>query len=145
MGFWRRLRNTVSSKAVDRDIAEEIDFHRAMAAREPNRSVGNITYWREETRSMNLWSWLETVMQDLRYGARELGRNKGFTWTALLSLALGMTAATAMYSVIYGVVLEPFPYKDVDNLVSIAIRNPEQRGWRTSYSVDEYAELARRT
>ncbi|MGH9659211.1 MAG: ABC transporter permease, partial [Bryobacteraceae bacterium] len=45
---------------------------------------------------------------------------------------------------IYGVVLEPFPYKDVDNLVSIAIRNPEQRGWRTSYSVDEYAELARR-
>jgi hypothetical protein len=47
-------------------------------------------------------------------------------------------AATAMYSVIYGVVSAPFPYKDVDNLVSIAIRNPEQRGWRTSYTVDEF-------
>ena len=92
---------------------------------------------------MKLRVWIETVLQDLRYGARELARNKGFTATAVLSLALGIMAATAMYSVIYGVVLEPFPYKDVDNLVSIAIRNPEQRGWRSSYSVDEYVELAR--
>jgi predicted permease len=87
---------------------------------------------------------LETVLQDLRYGVRELATHKGFTATAVLSLMLGIMAATAMYSVIYGVVLEPFPYKDIDNLVSIAIRNPEQRGWRTSYSVDEYVELARR-
>lgn len=50
-----------------------------------------------------------------------------------------------MYSVIYGVVIAPFPHKDADNLVSIAIRNPEQRGWRTSYTVDEFVEIARRT
>jgi len=92
---------------------------------------------------MKLRLWIETILQDLRFGARELASHKGFTATAVLSLALGIMAATAMYSVIYGVVLEPFPYKDVDNLVSIAIRNPEQRGYRTSYSVDEYAELAR--
>lgn len=94
---------------------------------------------------MSVWTWQETVIQDLRYGIRELARNKGFTATAVLSLAMGITASTAMYSVIYGVILEPFPYKDVDNLVSIAIRNPEQRGWRSSYSVDEYAELVRRS
>ena len=94
---------------------------------------------------MSVWTWQETVIQDLRYGMRELGRNKGFTATAVLSLAMGIMASTAMYSVIYGVILEPFPYKDVDNLVSIAIRNPEQRGWRSSYSVDEYAELVRRS
>ena len=94
---------------------------------------------------MSVWTWQETVIQDLRYGIRELGRNKGFTATAVLSLAMGIMASTAMYSVIYGVILEPFPYKDVDNLVSIAIRNPEQRGWRSSYSVDEYAELVRRS
>lgn len=93
---------------------------------------------------MRLRMWIETVLQDLRFGVRELATHKGFTATAVLSLALGIMAATAMYSVIYGVVLEPFPYKDVDNLVSIAIRNPEQRGFRTSYSVDEYVELARR-
>src|SRR6187551_3627099 len=87
---------------------------------------------------------LASVVQDLRYGTRELAKSKGFTATAILSLALGIMAATAMYSVIYGVVIDPFPYKDVDNLVSIAIRNPEQRGWRSTYSVDEYAELAAR-
>ncbi|MBI3207278.1 MAG: ABC transporter permease [Candidatus Solibacter usitatus] len=87
---------------------------------------------------------LRAVTQDARFGMRELLRNKGFTATALLSLSLGIMAATAMYSVIYGVVIEPFPYKDVDNLVTIAIRNPEQRGWRGNYNTDEYAELARR-
>jgi putative ABC transport system permease protein len=86
-----------------------------------------------------------SILQDLRYGARELRKNPTFTITAGLSLAFGIMAATAMYSVIYGVVLDPFPYKDIDNLVSIAIRNPEQRGWRTSYSVDEYVELSRRS
>jgi predicted permease len=86
--------------------------------------------------------WIETLVQDLRYGGRELARNKGFTATAVISLAFGIMAATAMYSVVHGVVLQPFPYRDVDNLVSIAIRNPEQRGWRTSYSIDEYAEFA---
>ena len=98
-----------------------------------------------DTTEMSVWTWQETVIQDLRYGIRELARNKGFTATAVLSLAMGIMASTAMYSVIYGVILEPFPYKDVDNLVSIAIRNPEQRGWRSSYSVDEYAELVRRS
>ncbi len=88
--------------------------------------------------------WHETTFRDLRFGARELIRSKRFSGAAILSLALGIMAATAMYSVIYGVVIEPFPYKDVGNLVGIAIRNPEQRGWRTSYSVDEYVEIARR-
>src|SRR5687768_13169860 len=91
------------------------------------------------------WSWQQSVFQDLRYGLRDLVKNKGFALAAILSFALGIMATTAMYSVIYGVVLEPFPYKDVDNLVSIAIRNPGQRGWRSSYSVDEYVELARRS
>ena len=94
---------------------------------------------------MHLRQFVESILQDLRYGARELARNGTFTATAVLSLALGILAATSMYSVLYGIVLEPFPYKDVDNLVSIAVRSPEQRGWRGSYSVDEYAELARRS
>ncbi|MBI2686148.1 MAG: ABC transporter permease [Acidobacteria bacterium] len=94
---------------------------------------------------MRIADWLESVWRDLRYGVRELTKNKGFTMTAVLSLALGIMAATAMYSVIYGVVLNPFPYRDVDNLVSIGLRNPEQRGYRSYYSVDEYAALAGRS
>jgi len=88
--------------------------------------------------------WLDTVLQDLRYGARELRRNPGFAITAIVSLALGIMAATAMYSVIYGVVLEPFPYRDVNNLVSIVLRAPEQRGYGGSYTPGDYAELSRR-
>src|SRR5712692_5624123 len=88
--------------------------------------------------------WLETFIQDLRYGARELRRNPGFASTAIVSLALGIMAATAMYSVIYGVVLEPFPYRDVDNLVSSELRAPDRRGFGGSYTPGDYAELSRR-
>ncbi|MBI4905767.1 MAG: ABC transporter permease [Acidobacteria bacterium] len=90
-------------------------------------------------------TWLGTLRQDLRYGTRELLHNKSFTATAILSLALGILATSALYSVIYGVVLEPFPYKDTDSLTSIAIRNPEQRGWRSSYNIEEYVELSKRS
>ena len=90
------------------------------------------------------FTWLETFLQDLRYGTRELVKHPGFAGTAILSLALGIMAATAMYSVIYGVILEPFPYRDTNSLMSIVVRNPEQRGGRGYYSVGEYAELARR-
>src|SRR5258708_32853425 len=87
--------------------------------------------------------WLETFVQDLRYGARELRRNPGFASTAIVSLALGIMAATAMYSVIYGVVLEPFPYHDVDNLVSIVLRAPNQRGYGGGYNPGASAEISR--
>ncbi|MBM3786999.1 MAG: ABC transporter permease [Acidobacteria bacterium] len=87
---------------------------------------------------------MTTLLGDLRFGWRELTRDKGFAVTSLLSLSLGILAATAMYSVIHGVIVTPFPYKDIDNLVSIAVRNPDQRGWRSSYSPAEYVELARR-
>src|SRR5260370_17142711 len=86
--------------------------------------------------------WLETSVQDLRYGARELRRNPGFASTAIVSLALGIMAATAMYSVIYGVVLEPFPYRDVDNLVSIVLLAPNQRRYGETYTPPSYSALS---
>lgn len=89
-------------------------------------------------------SFVETFLQDIRYGTHELVRNRGVSGAAVLSLSLGIMAATAMYSVIHGVILDPFPYRDIDTLTSIMVRNAEQRGARGSYSVDEYAELARR-
>lgn len=89
-------------------------------------------------------AWSERFVQDLRYGARELMKNRGFAATAILSLSLGIMAATGMYSVIHGVIVDPFPYRDVDRLTSIFVRNPEQRFGRGSYSIEEYAELARR-
>jgi predicted permease len=74
-----------------------------------------------------------------------LARTPGFTTLAVASLALGVMAVTAMYSVIYAVVLDPFPYKDVDSLMSIRVWSPQQRGYRTNYSTDQFLEIAGRS
>jgi predicted permease len=88
---------------------------------------------------------LAQFLQDLRFGGRNLSRNPGFAAIAVLSLALGIMATTAMYSVIYGVVIDPFPYKDVDNLASVKVWSPGQRGSRVYYSTDQFLEIARRS
>ncbi|MEP7363119.1 MAG: ABC transporter permease [Acidobacteriota bacterium] len=83
-------------------------------------------------------------LHDLRFGLRELLRHRLYSATAIASLAFGIMAATAMYSVIHGVVLNPFPYRDIDNLVSIGIRDPARNGPSTQYNVADFAELSRR-
>lgn len=88
---------------------------------------------------------MQTLLQDLRYGARMLRRKPSFTLIAVFSLALGMMATTAMYSVIHAVIIDPFPYKDVDNLMSVKVWNPNERGYRTYYSTDQFVEIAERS
>src|SRR5262245_48017661 len=84
------------------------------------------------------------MYNDLRYAFRQLFKNPGFTTVAVLTLALGVMATTAMYSVVHGVVLDPFPYKDVDHLMSVKVWEPGQPGWRTYYSTDQFLEIAER-
>jgi hypothetical protein len=76
---------------------------------------------------MTSFLWLEQLLNDLRFGIRSLRKNFGFAIIAAGSLALGIGASTAMYSVIYAVILDPFPYKDVDHLATIALREPGRR------------------
>jgi predicted permease len=90
-------------------------------------------------------TWLEQVVGDVRFGVRGLLRTPGFSLLAVLSLALGIMAVTAIYSVLYAVVLDPFPYKDVDKLMSVRVWNPAQRGFRTGYSTDQFLEIAGRS
>ena len=87
---------------------------------------------------------LDQFLGDIRFGLRNLAKNPGFTAIAVLSLALGIMATTAIYSVVHAVVLEPFPYKDVDNLMSVRVWDPGQRGGRTGYSTDQFIEIAER-
>jgi predicted permease len=88
---------------------------------------------------------IETFIRDARVGLRGLLGQSGFTFIAVASLALGIAAATAMYSVVHAVILDPFPYKDVDSLMSIRVWEPGSRGYRTYYTVDQYLEFRERS
>ena len=74
--------------------------------------------------------WLEDLVEDLRYGLRMLGKNPGFACTAILTLALGIGANTATFSVVNTVLLRPLPYKEADHLVTVSGNN-RARGFDT--------------
>ncbi len=84
-------------------------------------------------------------LRDARIGARGLVKSPGFTALTVTSLALGIMATTAIYSVLHAVILDPFPYRDVDRLMSVRVANAAARGGRTGYSVDQFLEIAERS
>ena len=84
------------------------------------------------------------LWQDVRAGVRAIVRGPGFALTAVLSLALGIGATTTIFSVVHAVVMDPFPYRDPDRLVSVSVIGPDGRGNWSSYTIDEYVELAER-
>ena len=87
-----------------------------MAAR---REMGNTGLIKEVTREQNGWHGFERLIQDVRFGLRVLSRNQGFTAVSVLTLALGIGASTAIFSVVYGVLLRPLPYYKANQLVQI--------------------------
>jgi putative ABC transport system permease protein len=92
------------------------------------REFGNVTLVKETTRDMWGFRWLEELLQDFRYGVRQLGRNPGFTVVAILTLALGIGANTAIFSVVNSVLLQPLPMRDGHRVVVIWVNNLTQ-GW----------------
>jgi putative ABC transport system permease protein len=166
MTNWSRLLNRLSSWAgatlrrsrMEGEMDAELRFHiearveellrggvpRPEALRRARIEFGGIEETKEECRESRGLNLLENFFRDLGYGARILRRFPGFSAIAIISLALGIMAATAMYSVIYGVVLHPFPYRDVDSLMSVRVWSPEQSGFRVGYTIDQFLEIAER-
>ena len=156
--FWLRLQTLFGGNRSTQRLHDEIQFHLDQqiaenlaagmtpeeARRAAMRTFGSPTFLKEETRDTWGRAWLEQIAQDFRYGLRSLRKGPGFSAVAILSLALGIMATTAMYSVIYGVVLNPFPYKDVDNLMSVRVGAPDSSRFRFNYTVDQFLEIAER-
>jgi predicted permease len=84
-----------------------------------HRKLGNTALIREEIYHMNSLGWLETLWQDLRYALRQLRRNPGFTVAAILTLAMGIGTTTALFTVVYSVLLKPLPFKDPARLLRL--------------------------
>ncbi|MGC4048623.1 MAG: ABC transporter permease [Paludibaculum sp.] len=116
---------------------------------EARRRFGNLFRSREETRDMNLLRWLDTLFRDLRHAARSLSRRPAFVATALASLALGIGANSAVFSVVDAALLQPLPIPDSSHLVMVkefkgsesSGGNPQRlRDWATQ--VDAFSAAA---
>lgn len=83
------------------------------------------------------------LLQDLRYALRQLRKSPGFAVTAVLSLTLGIGATTAIFSVVYSILLDPYPYKDSGRMVHVELRDKSGRGPLLAVNATEYQELRR--
>jgi predicted permease len=132
--IWLRIKTLFRRRQLDRDLDDELQFHLAMREQKlaesgasaeearyaAQREFGNATQAKETNRDLWTFPFLETLWQDVRYGLRQLRRNPGFTAVAVITLALGIGANTAIFTLVDAVMLRNLPVKNPNELVLFA-------------------------
>jgi predicted permease len=154
-----RLRSLVLRKRVEAELDDELRFHfdqqvekhvrsgltREEAVRRARLLFGGIDQVKEECRDARGVHLMEVLFQDIRYGLRMLRKKPAFTMVAVLTLALGVGANTAIFSIVNAVLLRALPFRSPDRLVRIIFNNPGVGLRDIPFSVPELDDLGTRS
>lgn len=162
MNAWQRwlesLRAVLRRRALDRDIEDEMSFHLDMQAAQNERaglppaaalraarvSFGSRDRFAEEMRDTRGVRWLDELTQNTRVAVRGLRKSPSFTLVVLVTLALGIGATTAVFSVVYGILLRPLPYRAADRVVMVWENDRASGTVREAASVPDYFDFSER-
>jgi putative ABC transport system permease protein len=152
-----RIQGVFSSRCDDEEFTQELDAHLDLlteenirhgmspleARRQAHIRLGGLTQFRETNRELRGLPFFETLWQDLRFGARMLRKNPGFTAIAMLTLALGIGANTAIFSIVDVVLLRPLPFTEPSRLIALHEGLPKMGYPKMGFSPPDLAVFAR--
>ena len=132
-GFFRRIYFLLNRRRLERELQNDIDFHREMLSAESRKDFGNPTLMRERSREAWGWGWLDRLAQDLRFGFRLLKKSPGLAFTAIMVLALGIGVNVTAFNIIDVFYFRPLPVRDPNSLVRFTTQFPEGASTEVSY------------
>jgi predicted permease len=156
---WRtKFRTLFRKDQLDAEMAEEMRTHlelqaaanerRGMASDEAHhaahRAFGGVEQIKERSREQRGWTWLESLLGDVRFAARMLRKNPGFTAAVVLTLALGVGVNTGLFTLFDVFVLRPLPLHEAERLVNIAASHPRNGSGPSSFSYPDYLDYRAR-
>ncbi|MBK5255177.1 MAG: ABC transporter permease [Vicinamibacteria bacterium] len=126
MELFRRIYYILNRRRLDAELADEMEFHREMAARHEGKPLGDPLRLREDAREAWGWMWIDRLGQDLRFAFRAMRTSPWFTVSSVLVLAIGIGATVAAFSLFNMVVLRPLPVTDPHSLLRFQRQGPQQ-------------------
>src|SRR5215469_3277091 len=144
--LWRRIWYLLNRRLMQEALRDEMDFHREMSNRAgaERRAFGNTSLLQEQAREAWGWTWIDRLLQDIRFGARTLMRSPGFFAAAVLVLAVGIGVNVAAFGLFNMFVLKPLPVRDPDTLVRLQRSAPGAFSSIVAYpSIEFYRDHAR--